>query len=132
MREPERRRPGLNVNVAASAIGLGDRTCSREWILDFEQALSVELRSWLARGFLELAIDSQLNAADCQEVYPGFRLAGLDLVAEPELPFPGARRYRRCNRVFHALVIHGLSPPRLAERILGENESCTCSISHGF
>jgi hypothetical protein len=26
IREPERRRPGLNVNVAASAIGLGDRT----------------------------------------------------------------------------------------------------------
>jgi hypothetical protein len=63
-------------------------------------------------GPLQFAVNAQLNTPDCQQVDPGFRLAGLDVVADAELPFPDVRRCRRPNRVFHALVIHGRCPPR--------------------
>ena len=67
------------------------------------------------RDFLQLAVDAQLNAADCQQANPGFGLAGFDLVADPELPSPDPRRFARYHRVFHALVVHE-SPPASTQR----------------
>jgi hypothetical protein len=61
----------------------------------------------------ELAVDAQLDTADREHFDPGFGFAGLDLVADPELPFPHSRDRRHRHRVFDASVIHGKSPPRL-------------------
>jgi hypothetical protein len=48
--------------------------------------------------FPKLAVNSQLNPTDGQEVDIGFGLAGSDPVADPELPLPnswrGGQRYR--------------------------------------
>jgi hypothetical protein len=55
----------------------------------------------------ELAVDAQLDAADREHFDPGFGFAGLDLVADPELPFPHSRDSRHRHRVFDASVIHG-------------------------
>jgi hypothetical protein len=46
----------------------------------------------VARGFLQLAVDALLNATDREEFNVRFRLAGFDLAADLELPFPGAGR----------------------------------------
>jgi hypothetical protein len=62
---------------------------------------------------LELAVDAQLDAADREQIDPGFGSPRLDLVADPELPFPDPRDRRHRYRVFDASVIHGKSPPRL-------------------
>ena len=61
---------------------------------------------------LELAVDAQLDAADREQADPGLGFPGLDLVADPELPFPDSRDRRHRHRVFDASVIHGKSPPR--------------------
>jgi hypothetical protein len=37
---------------------------------------------------LELAVDAQLDVADREQVDPGLGFPGLDLGADPELPFP--------------------------------------------
>jgi hypothetical protein len=58
----------------------------------------------------EGAINPQLNPADGQQADPSFRLAGLDLAADSELPFPDSRRRGHGNRVFYTPVIHGKSP----------------------
>lgn len=44
-----------------------------------------------ARDGFELAINSLLDPADCQEVDPRFHPTGLDLVADLESPFSDAR-----------------------------------------
>ena len=72
--------------------------------------VSVKLRGWRLPGLFELAVNSQLNAADGQQIDSCFRLARLDGVADPELPFPDTRRCRHCDGIFHALVIHGYLP----------------------
>jgi hypothetical protein len=69
-------------------------------------------RSFVARGLLQLAVDPQLDAADRKQVELGFSLAGYHPVADPKLPFLGARRDRR-QGVFDALVDHATSPARL-------------------
>src|ERR1700688_300118 len=62
---------------------------------------------------LELAVDARLDAADREQIDPGFGLPGLDLVADPELPFPDSRDRRHRHRVFDASVVHGKPPPPL-------------------
>jgi hypothetical protein len=61
---------------------------------------------FVTRGGLEFAVDAQANATHRQQADPGFGPAGLDLIADPELPLPDPRRRRRHNYVFHAPVIH--------------------------
>ena len=65
--------------VEATA-GRENSPCSCEWIVNFDPALSVELRSRLPLGLLQLAVDAKLNAADGEQADFGFRLAALDLV----------------------------------------------------
>src|SRR5580704_15151817 len=74
---------------------------------------SAELEGLFAFRLLQFTVDAQLDASNRQQADPGFRPARLDLVADPELPFPDPRRRRRRDHVIHALVIHGRSPPRL-------------------
>jgi PilZ domain-containing protein len=62
-------------------------------------------------GLFQLPIDPKLDPPDRQQVEPGFRLARDDLVANPELPFPDARRDRRHGE-FDTLVDHTKVPPR--------------------
>src|SRR3954452_11119420 len=102
-----------SVNNGPAGRASRGRGCIRKRIVKFRTSVSVELRSKLAPSLLELAVDPQLNAADCQEADPRFGLAGFDLVADPELPFPDARHCGRRNRVLYAPVIHGKSPPGL-------------------
>ena len=90
-------------------------------LLNWGCALSVELRREAVRGFLELAVNSQLNAADCQQVDPGFRRASFDSVADLELPFPDARHGCHGHRVFNALMRHGKSPQRFADAKIKHN-----------
>jgi hypothetical protein len=59
-------------------------------VIDVDQ--TPQLFGVRSRGLLKLAVNSQLNAADCQRVDIGLGLAGLDLVPDPELPFPDAGR----------------------------------------
>jgi hypothetical protein len=72
------------------------------------------LRRQLALGFLQCAVNLQLNPADRQKVDPGLRPAGLHLIADPELPFPDARRFRQCQAVIDTFVVHGIhgNPPK--------------------
>jgi hypothetical protein len=55
--------------------------------------------------FPELAVNSQMDATDRQQVDVGFGLAGLDPVADLELSFPDAWRRGR-HGVVDALVGH--------------------------
>jgi hypothetical protein len=66
----------------------------------------------VTRGGLEFAVDAQANATHRQQADPGFGPAGLDLIADPELPLPDPRRRRRHNYVFHApvFIFMGISP----------------------
>lgn len=56
-------------------------------------------------GLVEGAVNAELDAADGQQVDPGFGFAGLDLVADPELPFPDARSRCRHDGIFDAPVV---------------------------
>jgi hypothetical protein len=82
-----------------------------------------------SRGILELAVNSQLNAADRQQIDSCFRLARLDGLADPELPFPDPRHGRHRERVFDAPVIHGKPPfPILPDITLAQTASSICSL----
>src|ERR1700681_2833213 len=95
--------------------------------------VSVKLRGWRLPGLFELAVNSQLNAADGQQIDSCFRLARLDGVADPELPFPDVRRRAQCHAVFYALVHHGTASPRLADsQSYDGTKSCVCSILLAF
>ena len=86
----------------------------------------------------ELAVDAQLDAADREHFDPGFGFAGLDPVADPELPFPHSRDRRHRHRVFDASVIYGKSPPRLTHvntiqlRIFRYHPEISMRIARGF
>jgi hypothetical protein len=67
------------------------------------------------RGLFELAVNSQLNAADGQQIDSRFRLAGFDDVADPELPFPDVRRRAQRHAVLYALIHHERASPRLTD-----------------
>src|SRR5665213_348669 len=60
----------------------------------------------------QLAVNAELNAADRQEIDIGFGLAGLDPVADPELPPPNTRRRGQGHGVVDAFVRHESLPPR--------------------
>jgi hypothetical protein len=60
----------------------------------------------LLTEIIQLAINPQLRSASCQKLNPGFDLAGLDLVADLELPFPDARHSRGYDGIVHAFVYH--------------------------
>jgi hypothetical protein len=68
-----------------------------------------ENRLLFARDFLQLAVDPRLDAPHGEQLKFGLGLAAHDPVADPELPFPGARRARR-HGVFDALVNHANVP----------------------
>jgi len=64
----------------------------------------------LARYVLQLAIDSQLDAAHGQQRQPRLDLSGPDQVADLKLPLPEPRRLRPLQRIFYASMIHGNLP----------------------
>src|SRR6476620_10368468 len=68
------------------------------------------LRRQFTPGMLEFAINLQLNAAHGEQEKPCFRPSRPDEIADPELPFPDPRRFRLCQRIFYALVVHRESP----------------------
>jgi hypothetical protein len=84
----------------------------------FKRSSPEELGNGCVCGLLEFAVNAQLNAANCQQIDPRFRLAGLDLVADPELPLPDARRSRNGNGIFYTPVMHGESPAALSAFML--------------
>jgi hypothetical protein len=91
-----------------NAVGgrTGIRSCDR-WS---EAGAPRNSGSWRVPRQPEGAIDPQLNPADGQEADPGFGLAGFELVADSELPFPDPRRGGHGNRVFDTPVGHGKPP----------------------
>jgi hypothetical protein len=70
-----------------------------------------ENRGLFGRDFLQLTVDPQLDAPHGEQLKFGLGLAAHDPVADPELPFPGARRACR-HGVFDALVNHANVPNR--------------------
>jgi len=69
----------------------------------------------LPGGFLQLAIDPQLDATYRKQMQLCFGPAGLDLVADPELLPPDARR-RLCHGELNALVDHQRTPRQRSGR----------------
>src|SRR4051812_16303938 len=63
------------------------------------------LCSLLARLLSQFAIDHLPDAPGRHLFEHGFGLSGLDLVANPELPFPEASLYQ-CYTKFHATMLH--------------------------
>ena len=60
-------------------------------------------------GSTERGIDLRFDTAHGERRQTRLRLAGLDLVADLEPPFPDVWFGRRLNRVFYALVDHRMS-----------------------
>jgi hypothetical protein len=75
-------------------------------------------------------VNSQLNAADCQEINLRFRLAGFDGLADLELPPPDARHGRHRYRVFDALV-HHMKVPAATQPMPPKHELEVVSVQYG-
>ena len=60
-----------------------------------------------AGDLLELAIDEELDTTDREQVDPGRGSAGLDLVADPEPPFPDAGPWRCADGIFDTPLASG-------------------------
>ena len=58
----------------------------------------------------ELTVDLQLDAAHGEQKKSRLGPSRPHEVADPELPFPDARRLRPGQRIFYAFVVHGDSP----------------------
>src|ERR1019366_5868299 len=86
----ERAARQTNADAAQDCRGNGSMFGQPHRVIDVDQ--TPQLFGVRSRGLLKLAVNSQLNAADCQRVDIGLGLAGLDLVPDPELPFPDAGR----------------------------------------
>jgi hypothetical protein len=80
-------------------------------------AAVVRARMFGARELPEFAVDLRLDAPHRQELKFRFRLAGLYLRTDLELPFPDVGNRRHRNRELYALVSHHLSRPLQPARV---------------